>query len=261
MNIETNARIDAAAKRLFDAAATRRPIATLTSEWVEMTEEDAYAVADATARLQTAHQVGYKLGYTSAAMRAQMKVATPNYGRLFANMRVPDDDAALRFDNLIHPLVEPEFALVVGRDLTGPPYTRDAIAAAVDAVLPALEIVDTRYVAYDFLSNDNIADNSSAARFVLGAPRTLAASGDLRSIPVHLQSNGTPFGHGCGADVYGDPLLALAWSAQRLSERGTYLRAGDVVMTGGATRAFPVARGDVFGADFDALGVVTLSFT
>ena len=78
--------------------------------------------------------MGYKLGYTSAAMRAQMKVATPNYGHLFAHMRVCDD-GLLPFDDLIHPLVEPEFALVVGRDLTSPPYTRETIFSAACASL------------------------------------------------------------------------------------------------------------------------------
>jgi len=257
----SNARVDAAAKRLFDAAITRRPIATLTSDWSDMTEADAYAVQDATARIQTEREVGYKLGYTSAAMRAQMKVGTPNYGRLFAHMRVSDDEALLPFDDLIHPLVEPEFALVVGRDLTSPPYTAKTISPSVDAVMPAIEIVDTRYVEYDFLSNDNIADNSSAARFVLGAPRTLAALGDLRSIAVSLWSNGATLGRGSGADVYGDPLLALAWAAQRLSERGAVLRAGDIIMTGGATKAFRVARGDAFVADFGALGFAKLFFS
>ena len=78
---------------------------------------------------------------------------------------------------------------------------------------------------------------------------------------MSLWSNGATLGRGCGGDVYGDPLLALAWAAQRLSERGAFLRAGEIVMTGGATKAFRVARGDSFVADFGARGFAKLFFS
>jgi len=83
--------------------------------------------------------------------------------------------------------------------------------------MPALELVDTRYDTYTFAAVDNIADNSSAARYVLGAERSLRALGDLRSIPATLFIDREPVATGKGSDALGDPLRALAWLINRLA--------------------------------------------
>jgi 2-keto-4-pentenoate hydratase len=83
---------------------------------------------------------------------------------------------------LIHPLVEPEIAIVLGCDIDGSALSRARLIAAVDAVMPALEIVETRYEQYEFAAVDNIADNSSAARFVVGEPLRTSRAGDLREL-------------------------------------------------------------------------------
>ena len=107
----------------------------------------------------------------------------------------------------------------------------------------ALEIVDTRYEAYKFKAADNIADNSSAARFVIGPAMSLPPDANLATLPVRLCADGDLLGEGSGADALGDPLAALAWLAGGLLRDGAMLREGDVVLTGGLTRAFAAQPG------------------
>jgi 2-keto-4-pentenoate hydratase len=231
-------RITAAAEALLQARRSRQPIATLTTHWPGLDETGAYAIARATEALLAEPRVGYKLGYTSAAMRAQMGVDQPNYGVLTAPTRVVHG-GVLAMAELIHPLVEPEIAFVMAADVPDPTGT----AAAVASVHAALEIVDTRYEAYRFKAADNIADNSSAARFVIGPAMALPPDCDLATLPVRLCVDGGLLGEGSGADALGHPLTALTWLAQRLLHDGAMLRAGDVVLTGGLTRAFAAQPG------------------
>lgn len=236
-------RVAAAAEALLHARQTRQPIATLTTHWPELDEAGAYAIARATEALRGEARVGYKLGYTSAAMRAQMGVDQPNYGVLTAPTRVVHG-GLLAMAELIHPLVEPEIAFVMAADVPDPAGT----AAAVASVHAALEIVDTRYEAYRFKAADNIADNSSAARFVIGPAMALLPGCDLAGLPVRLWADGELLGEGSGADALGHPLTALTWLAERLRRDGAMLRAGDVVLTGGLTRAHPARAGMNFRA-------------
>ena len=231
-------RIAAAADALVTARRSRRPIPTLTSHWPDLSEADAYAIARATEAQLAEPRVGYKLGYTSAAMRAQMGVEQPNYGVLTAPTRVVHG-GVLAMSELIHPLVEPEIAFVMAADVTDAGQT----GAAVASVHAALEIVDTRYEAYRFKAADNIADNSSAARFVIGPPMSLGPDCNLADVPVQLYVDGDLLGEGSGADALGHPLTALTWLAHRLLADGTMLRAGDVVLTGGLTRAHAAQPG------------------
>jgi 2-keto-4-pentenoate hydratase len=221
------------------------PVAILSERRPALDERDAYAIQAAGATLESQPAEGFKLGYTSAAMRRQMNVDRPNYGRLYANTRIANG-GELDIDRLIHPLVEPEIALLIGSDME------------VEAVMPALEIVDTRYTDYAFAAVDNIADNSSAARYILGPARSPRAVGDLRNLPAALYADGALIAEGFGRDALGDPLLAFAWLINRLARDGIQIPAGTIVLTGGLTRAHSVQHTANLRATFGALGDVSL---
>jgi 2-keto-4-pentenoate hydratase len=245
------------AARLQQAATNRRAGQPLSDTHPDLTEADAYAIQAALLRLKGGTRAGYKLGFTSAAMREQMGVDHPNSGVLLACMRL--DDARLPAGTLIQPRVEPEIAIQLGRDLSGAAVTPEQVAAATAAVLPAIEVVDSRYRDYRFKSVDNLADNSSAARYVLGAPRALADLGDLGQVAVRLEIDGVPVDEGQGDAALGSPLLAVAWLVTHLNQFGEGLRAGEVVLTGGLTRAHALPAGHTVRAQFDrGLGSVVL---
>lgn len=246
-----------AARALANAERTRAPVALLTRSIPNLTRDEAYAIAALRVAEIGRGTIGYKLGYTSAAMRAQMGIDEPNYGVLLEDSRVDQTDSVAMGD-LIHPLVEPEVTFRLGRDLAGPGVDRDAAWNAIDTVYPSLEIVDTRYEAYSFTAFDNVADNSSAARFVVGDATARDSVGILTDMTVSLYHDSTQIDTGSTGNAMGDPVLALAWLANALG--GTGLKAGDYVMTGGLTKAHPARAGSCFSASFDGLGPVTARF-
>lgn len=252
--------IDACAQALFEAEQSRVTIPCLSSLHPELDETDAYAIQARKLFLRGQRHAGYKLGYTSAAMRAQMNIDHPNYGVLTEDLRIDEESGFIPMAELIHPLVEPEIALLVGRDISGDGHSRTSIYQAVDAVLPAMEIVDTRYHDYKFTIVDNISDNSSSARYLTGQPRSLKSLHDLRLLGVMLWSEGKTLDQGLGANAAGDPLLALAWLANFLAPLGKGIPAGSVILTGGLTRAHPAKLGQSFVAEFAELGTVRAHF-
>lgn len=245
---------------LLQAERARTPISPLTNSYPDLTEDEAYRIQDALVAARGEAVVGYKLGFTSEAMREQMGISGPNHGRLTEDMRVEVDGGAVPLSALIKPRLEPEIALLLERDLSGPGLTPEMVYPALRWAFGALEIVDSRFRDYRFRAPDNTADNSSAARFVLGQPVSLAAVPDLRLAGALLWRNGRTVDSGVGANAMGDPVSALAWLANRLGEAGKVLEAGSIVLTGGLTRAHPAGEGGTFVAEFGGLGAVKVHF-
>jgi 2-oxo-3-hexenedioate decarboxylase len=173
--------------------------------------------------------VGCKLGFTSKAKMAQMGVSEIIVGRLTDAMQVPDGgDVAL--DGFIHPRIEPEIAFRLGREVDGD------IADCVDAVAPALEIIDSRYRDFRFSLPDVIADNTSAAGFVVGDWQPMP---DVADLPVRLIVDGAEVETGSTAAILGHPMRALEELVDLAARYDVALRVGDIILAGAATAAVP----------------------
>lgn len=214
---------DACSAQLWRAEWERRRIAPLSSAHPRLSEDDIYAIAARTFQRRDRQKIGFKLGYTSAEMRAQMGINDPNFGVLTKDLLVSERTGRVDSENLFHPLIEPEITLRVGRDVHGPDQTRVSISYAVDSAIASLEIVHTRYQSYCFSAVDNIADNSSSARVVLGrldhsgrsmtcacapcecrrkARRSLIGSARTRSGIRARRSPGSPISWGSAANLF-----------------------------------------------------------
>lgn len=208
-------------------------------------EIQAHVLADRLRRGE--RQVGWKLGYTSQAMREQMGVSRPNLGPLTDRMVLADGTAV--GEDVMQPRVEPEVAVIVDQPV-GPGADRDEARAAVREARAALEVVDSVWRDYRFRVEDNTADGSSAAYVVLGPGLGID---DLAAVDVALTVDGAEVATGTGAAAMGHPLDALCWLATELAEQGTSLASGDLVITGGLTAAWPLREGGqvsaVFGGD------------
>ena len=261
--------IEACSEKLWQAELTKTPIDVLTSAYSDLDEQDAYAIATATLRRREqehhVQRVGFKLGYTSPAMRAQMNIARPNYGVLTTDHLLNNEggqlDGLVPTEELIHPLVEPEIAILINRKIEGGQQTRQSILSHIEAVMPSLEIVDTRYKEYKFTLFDNISDNSSASRVVLGNPKKLSQIEDLRLSGVLLWTAGRCIDNGVGANSMGDPLLSIVWLANFLAEKEQSIPAGSIIMTGGLSKAHPAKSKQSFVAEFGGLGIVKAHFS
>lgn len=253
---------DSAAKALLEANRTRHPIPPLSETYPGLDITDAYEIQLLTVKQWLADGrvvKGHKVGLSSPAMQRQVGVDQPDYGHLFAdqfyleNMPIP-------LTEHIQPLVEPEVAFVLKKTLTGPGVTVPDAIAAVDYVLPALEVVDSRIANWQIGIIDTIADNASGGGVVLGSrPRALGDL-DLRLVGCTMVKNGQIAGTGVGGAVLGSPLNALVWLANTLGRFGVPLEAGNVILPGSVTRAIAIAPGDRVTATFGGLGSVTAVF-
>ena len=250
------------AEHLENAELQAHDVTKITDEHPDMDWDDAYAIQDEIRRRKEARgnkTVGLKCGLTSFAKMKQMGVETPVFGFVSDYMSRPDG-GEIKIGELIHPKVEAEICIVTKAALKGPGCHVAAVMAAVDFVLPAVEIIDSRYRDFKFDLKSVIADNTSSSRFVIGGrPRDLDEL-DLRTLGVVLEINGEIKTMAAGAAVMGHPLAAVAMLVNHLGARGQELPAGTFVMTGGVTEAIGVKAGDSVNVRFQDIGSVAMRF-
>ena len=199
-------------------------------------------------------KIGWKVGLTSVAIQQQFGFHEPVFGCILDT--VPSGHVFAPAD-LIQPGFENELCMRIGRDLPAS-ITLDEARAAVDAVYPSLEIIETRgpFTAQIALA---LADNAQQKTVVRGAPVALPA--DLETVQATITINGQEAATGFGSAVLGNPLHSVVWLAKKLAEFGRHIRAGDIVMTGSFTRQFPIAPGDRVQVSFSGIGAVETSMT
>jgi 2-keto-4-pentenoate hydratase len=206
-----------------------------------------------------ARVLGHKVGLSSPAMQQMMGVDEPDYGHLLDEMQV-FEETPVKAGNYLYPRVEVEVGFILAADLPGAGCTEDDVLAATEALVPSIELIDTRITDWKIALCDTIADNASSAGFVLGAGRVAPGELDVTAIEAVLTRNGEVVAEGRSDAVLGNPVTAVAWLARKVESFGVRLRKGDVVLPGSCTRAIDARAGDEFVADFTGLGAVRLSF-
>lgn len=220
----------------------------------------AYAVESATRDLALAagdRVIGYKIGLTSQPARDAFGADRPAAGHLLAG-RLLEDGRPLTTAGLFAPMAEVEIAFVLGEALSGTDVTVQDVHRATAAVAPALEIVDSRWRGGARTLPMLVADNTNAARAVLG-PRVTPPA-DLSRITATLRT-GSRTVPGSATAVMGDPAAAVAWLAGHLWRRGMRLEAGDIVLSGTLCAPTAIGAGDRLVADLGELGRVAVDVT
>ncbi|MGS0896355.1 2-keto-4-pentenoate hydratase [Burkholderia stagnalis] len=224
---------------------------------------DAYAVQREVARLSGRPVAGWKIAATSEAGQKHIGVDGPIAARLLSE-RVIAGGLVIPMGSNVMNVAEAEFAFRMKRALPprAEPYRVDEVMDAVDTLHLAIEVPDSRY--HDFASVGAlqlIADGACASWLVVSA----ATPADWRSIDlvghqVRAYRNGAPAGEGSGANVLGDPRIAMTWLANELSGIGEGLQPGQIVTTGACVAPMAVEAGDSMVVDFGVLGKVQVGF-
>ncbi len=249
-------------ERVEGAQTRAYAIPKLTDEYPHMTMDDGYSVQTELRRrfIEQGHTlIGWKAGLTSKAKMQQMGVNVPSIGFLTDKMARPEN-SSISVSDLVHPRVECEVAFVTRAPLSGPGCTAEQVLAATDYVLPAIEIIDSRFSGFKFDLESVVADNGSSARFVGGGRARYPQELDLRTLGVVLEKNGEIVEMGAAAEVLGHPAEAVAMLVNILHDLGETLPAGSFVMSGGITAAVAVQPGDHINARFQELGSISIRF-
>lgn len=257
MDVNEPRQIGQTAKVLDRAAREARPIPQLTEAW-PLSIEDAYAVQAAAIGLRLEggeKMVGIKLGFTSRAKMVQMGVQDLIWGRLTDQMLIADG-GSIDLSAYVHPRVEPELAFLLKKTLAGTVTLAEAMSA-VEAVAPAVEIIDSRYRNFKFSLADVIADDCSSAGFAVGAWHK--PDFDYSNLGLVMEFNGRPVQIGSTAAILGHPGRSLVEAARLTAATGEPLQAGWIVMAGAATAAEELVFDLHVRCSIEALGSVSFS--
>jgi len=233
--------------KLQQAKRSRTPLKAPTLNGESISLDDAYGVQADLLRvaLSSGEKLsGYKMGLTSLAKQREMNVFEPIRGFLLSSMRW-DVKKPMPLGKMIHPRAEPEIAIVMKNQLRGADVTLEDVEMAIDKVVIAIEVLDSRYEKYQFGLADVIMDNTSAAHYVLSEKNLISSEGPMPLWGILFYKNSELIATGSPAASLGSPLLAVQSLVHLLAKQGNGIDAGMTIMTGGITASVAVQPGDL----------------
>ncbi|MCD2497639.1 2-keto-4-pentenoate hydratase [Microbacterium nymphoidis] len=233
-------------------------IPRITARYPEATVEDSYAIQGVWRDRQIAsgrRLIGRKIGLTSRAMQHATGITEPDYGVMFDDT-VHASGAVIPAAHFSNVRIEVELAFVLKEALSGPDCTLDAVIAATDYVVPALEVLNSHIELEGRTIVDTISDNAAYGAMVLGTVHRRPEEIDLRWVPGVLFKNGQVEETGVAAGVLGHPARGVAWLADKLHQHGDRLEAAEIILAGSFTRPVWVEAGDTVLADYGDFGTI-----
>lgn len=258
-----------AARNLYDAEQRRVQIQALTSQYPDISMDEAYAVQSAGIGLKLDagdRRIGYKIGLTSRVMQRSMKIDSPDYGVLLASMELPDG-GTIETARFTDPRIEVELAFVLKDRLFGENLRVTDVLNATDYIVPALELISARSFRVDPDSGyvrkiqDTIADNAANAGIIMGGNPIRPGATDLRRVGGILYRNAEIEETGLAAAVLNHPANGICWIAKRFAPHGVALEPGDILLSGSFTAPVKVQAGDSIVVDYGDLGTVSCHFS
>jgi 2-keto-4-pentenoate hydratase len=256
-------RIGAAISSLLRARDSGQGVGEFPAGSAPSSIDEAYAIQDGLVETLAREPYGWKVGCTSRLAQAMSNTDEPIFGRMFVDSTF-DSPATVPMTDVMAPIVEPEIAFRLSRDLMPDegPQTAESIVEAVDAMCAAIEVVDCRYArGWPIAIEPTIADNGVHAVFVLGTAAADWRAINRAAVRMHAVVNGEIVTEGIGANALDDPINGLVWLANRFRSRRRTLARGEVVTTGNTANAAIFAKaGDEVIIRFAELGDVELQF-
>ena len=198
-------------------------------------------------------RTGFKMGLTSHAKMKQMGVEFPIRGILFKSLH-RENGSILNLSDFIHPKAEPEIVFFTNKEIKGDVSAEDALNAC-SHVAAGVEIIDSRYLDFDFKLPDVVADNCSAAAYFVGEKFEIGKF-DIGNLGVILEINGKAKTFGSSSAILGHPAQALADLSKMLIQRDRSIPAGSVILAGAATAAVNLEVGDRVSVSIEHLGSI-----
>ena len=168
-------KISKAADILFYSRANIKRIKELPKDCTPRSSQEAYDIQDElTKRYLSEYKktfvIGKKIGCTNEAAKIQLNIKDSFYGNIISD-NISKSNATIDPKKYFGPFVEPEFSFVMKDELDfkKAPYSPETVYKSVLAVLPSIEIVDSRYEDWTSIGVNNlIADNAVHAHWIYG---------------------------------------------------------------------------------------------
>ncbi|MCV6589830.1 MAG: hypothetical protein OIF57_12495 [Marinobacterium sp.] len=195
---------------------------------------------------------GRKIGFTNADMWALYGVNKPVWSWMYDHSirHLPASQGRCCIEKLVQPKLEPELVVHFHQ---APPCggTLADILACIDWIALGYEIVQCHYPGWKFKGVDTIIDGGLHAELLVGEPLDIREVTGcwlscLAEFDVYLYRDGELHDQGCGANVLGSPLKAIAHLMSVIAADPAMepLRAGELVTTGTLTKAWDITPGE-----------------
>ncbi len=250
----------AAARMIWDSA--RRGVYYPDDLRGKLTLEQGYQTQQALLAMHlkgSEEQAGWKIGFTSPAVRAHFNSDVPVFGYLLAS-RGYTSGLSFSFGEMIAPSIESELCFTLAKPLKGPGVTAVQVRDALAAVAPAFEILEARGdMAADLPLG--IADDVLQWAWVTGPevrpyPKELVP-GEVRA---QITRSGVTVEDVLGKNVIDNQHESIAWLANELAKHGAGLKTGQRILSGSFHKPIPISRGDRWEARFSGLGAAAARF-
>jgi 2-keto-4-pentenoate hydratase len=226
-----------------------------------LSPERAYALQGEVARLREERGewvIGYKVGCTSRAIRDQLGISEPIFGRVFDTGCVPSGSrlAHARFAGLA---IEGELAIRLSRDLPRGPLSDEEYLDAIGSVFPVIELHHYILPGHGHPAAALIASGGMHAGFVLPEQETTCAGRVPAVDGLDVLIDDRLVGTTREPWTMDGPVTTLRWLASRLAGWGLPLRRGQVILTGSALPLFPAGPGRRVVAEARPLGISSVT--
>jgi 2-oxopent-4-enoate/cis-2-oxohex-4-enoate hydratase len=255
--------IQQCASRLNDAMNDQKTLPPLTTQYPELTIDQAYAISleFLKIRLNNGEKViGKKIGLTSEVVQKMLGVHQPDFGFLTEKMRYSSGAEIVLKKSLIQAKSEGEIAFKLKHDLVGPNITADDVLAATEQVFACFEIVDSRIENWQIKIQDTIADNASCGIFVISDKGVDPNTVDFENCRMTIKNKGQVVATGKGSAALGSPLNCVAWLANTLGTYGIALKAGDTILSGSLAAMIPCQADDEMHVEIEGVGSAEFKF-
>ena len=251
------------AHRLRQALETAQAIRPISNEIGASNVDEAYVIQNINHQIRVSEGftcVGHKIGLTSKSVQQQIGIDQPDYGRLYSYMNIKNG-SPFPSSKLILPKVEGEIAFILGKDIEDAPSSQEEMLECIDSICASIELVDSRIENWNIKISDTIADNASAAYFVLGNERISPHNFDFENCRMNLSINSEIVSTGTGKECMDNPVNAVLWLANKLIDSGEHLKKGDIILSGALGKFVDVKAGDQTTVSISGLGDVSLNLT
>ena len=262
-----NYKINKAAETLYNSRINLKRIKELPQDCIPKSIKEAYDIQDELVKKYLSANkntllVGKKIGCTNKAAQMQLNIKESFFGNMFSD-NISKSNCIINSEKYFSPFVEPEFSFVMKDelDISKAPYNRETVYKSISAVLPSIELVDSRFEDWTIMGVNNlIADNAVHAHWIYGDEIKDLNFFNFNNHSVDLFINGKLIDRGNSNNVMGNPINSLTWLINNLALIGKSLPKSFYISTGTCTPAIPIKRGDNVMADFGKLGNVSFIY-
>jgi len=232
----------------------------------------AYAVESELARTRRAggaRTVGRKVGFANKAMWRVLKLDTLVWAHMYDDTvhYAKGGLASLPVGRMFSPKIEPEIVFKLKRPLAAGGLDAAAVLDAVEWLALGFEIIDCVFPDWKFAPVDFVAAFGLHAALVVGEPVQVAAPDipalvdRLAGFKVRLMKNGKLAAEGSGRNALRSPALCLGELAAGIARRtgAEPLAGGDLVSSGTLTSSLPIAAGETWSAEVEAIDLRPLT--